>query len=210
MIGPYLVLTFRWPWGLCWQLLVNFLHWGHSLTFYLSANYLTFSTYHLLFFKLLEAHPHFDTFLGKYSFFACCWDISLPTHCNIPFTQEINSSPNSGAQKHRHSKNYKPSFQFRKTKSVYIETQWYLNSPENQGHYWNVHMAIDKTYFECRIYCSVLFLCFVGFLNYYYIFYYYIFHFYFLVLMLVFLQEFFCLMIHKYLVWSNSEVMWGE
>lgn len=69
MIGPYLVLTFRWPWGLCWQLLVNFLHWGHSLTFYLSANYLTFSTYHLLFFKLLEGHPHFDTFLGKYSVF---------------------------------------------------------------------------------------------------------------------------------------------
>lgn len=63
MIGLRLVLAFTWPWGPCWQLLVNFPHWGHSLTFYLSANYLTFSTYHLLFFKWLEPHPHFDSFL---------------------------------------------------------------------------------------------------------------------------------------------------
>lgn len=70
MIGLCLVLAFTRPWGPCWQLLVNFLHWGHSLTFYLSANYLTFSTYHLLFFKRLEAHPHFDIFFLKRVFIA--------------------------------------------------------------------------------------------------------------------------------------------
>lgn len=159
MIGPYLVLTFRWPWGLCWQLLVNFLHWGHSLTFYLSANYLTFSTYHLLFFKLLEAHPHFDTFLGKYSFFfACCWDVSLPTCCNIPFTEEINSLPNSRVKKHRGTENYEASFQFRKTECVYNKKQVV---PEQTKVTIELYIWQLTKSTICRIYCRffVLFLC---------------------------------------------------
>lgn len=90
MIGPCLVLAFTWPWGLCWQLLVNFLHWGHSLTFYLSANYLTFSTYHLLFFKWLEAHPHFDIFFTASIHFTRCWGISLSSSSSILFFSKKN------------------------------------------------------------------------------------------------------------------------
>ena len=93
MIGLRLVLAFTWPWGPCWQLLVNFLHWGHSLTFYLSANYLTFSTYHLLFFKWLETHPHFDSFL-KLGFVVSAFLVSLLVCCGILFlfSTKINSS----------------------------------------------------------------------------------------------------------------------
>lgn len=93
MIGLCADLAFTWPWGPCRQLLVNFLHWGHSLTFYLSANYLTFSTYHLLFFKWLEAHPHFDIFFflqQVFILFTCEASFCHPTALTILSKKKIN------------------------------------------------------------------------------------------------------------------------
>lgn len=132
MIGPYLVLTFRWPWGLCWQLLVNFLHWGHSLTFYLSANYLTFSTYHLLFFKLLEAHPHFDTFLGKYSFFLPAAEMSLCQPAVISLLlKKLIACLTPGWKSTEVLKIMKLPFNLGRQSVYIIKSKWYLNKPRS-------------------------------------------------------------------------------